>query len=182
MKMVILSAIILGMVGVWLYLRAGNAELKPYAKKDLTFAVYAPKYLPTGFSLDKKATENLNRGTNVGIPQFNLIYTDTAGNSAIAVTQFDRERFKKDVLGAEGGGSFEDYFTRNRKASLVKKDGLDLYVFVSQEKTKTVLGDEDYTAQGFLLKDDSLIQVNYSGESQFSEEEMVHLLLSLKKI
>lgn len=182
MKIVILAAIIFGVVGTWLYLGAGNRELKPYVREGLPFTVYAPKYIPAGFSLDKKATAGLSKGTNVGIPQFNLIYTDAAGTSGMAVTQFDRERFKKDILDKEKIGSFEDYFTRNRKASLVNKDGLDLYIFVSQEKTKTILGDEDYMAQGFLLKDDSLIQVNYSGAGKFSEDNMTRILLSFSKV
>lgn len=182
MRIVILSVIVLGVIGTWLYLGAGNRELKPYVRKGLPFTVYAPKYIPAGFSLDKKATAGLSKGTNIGIPQFNLIYTDTAGNSAMAVTQFERGRFKKDILDAEKIGSFPDYFTRYRKASLVNKDGLDLYIFVSQEKTKTVLGDKDYMAQGFLLKDDSLIQVNYSGAGKFSQDSMIRILLSFSKV
>lgn len=182
MKIVILSVIVFGVIGTWLYLGAGNRALKPYVRKGLTFTVYAPKYIPAGFSLDKKATADLSKGTNIGIPQFNLIYTDAAGTSGIAVTQFDRERFKKDILDKGNIKSFEDYFTTRQKASLVNKDGLDLYIFVSAEKTKTVLGDEDYMAQGFLLKDDSLIQVNYSGASKFSQDNMTRILLSFSKV
>ncbi len=182
MKIVILSVIVLGVVGAWFYIGASNRELKPYVRKDLPFTVYAPKYIPAGFSLDKKATESLNKGKNVGIPQFNLIYTDAAGTSGMAVTQFDRERFKKDILDTENIKSFEDYFTTHQKASHVKKDRLDLYVFVSAEKVKTVLGDKDYTAQGFLLEDDSLIQVNYSGANKFLQDEMIRILLSFSKV
>ena len=182
MRIVILSVIVLGVVGTWLYLGAGNRELKPYVRNGLPFTVYAPKYIPAGLSLDKKATEGLSKGTNIGIPQFNLIYTDAAGTSGMAVTQFDRARFKKDILDAEKIGSFPDYFTRYRKASLVKKGGFDLYIVVSSEKVKTVFGDMDYIAQGFLLKDDSLIQVNYSGANKFSEDEMTRVLLSFSKV
>ncbi len=180
MRIVILSIVVLGAAGAWFYLGA-NREIKPYAK-GLPFAAYAPKYIPSGFSLDKKATEGLSNGTNVGIPQFNLIYTDAAGTSGIAVTQFERGRFKKDILDAEKIGSFEDYLTRYRRTSLVNKDGLNLYVFISAEKAKTVFGDEDYMAQGFLLKGDSLIQVNYRGDNKFSEDEMILILLSFSKV
>ena len=182
MRIVILSVIVFGVVGAWLYLGAGNRELKPYVRKGLPFTAYAPKYIPSGFSLDKKSTGSLSKGTNIGIPQFNLVYKDTAGTSGMVVTQFDRERFKNDILDAEKIGSFEDYFTRYRKTSLVNKNGFDLYIFVSAEKVKTVLGDEDYMAQGFLLRDDSLIQVNYSGKSKFSQDEMVRVLLSFSKV
>lgn len=169
------------MVGAWFYLGMGNGDLKPYAK-NLPFAAYAPKYLPAGFSLDKKSTEALNKGTNIGIPQFNLIFLDPTGKSSIALRQFDRTRFTTDILDAGKIGSFEDYFIRQQKTTLVSRDGINMYIFGSPEKVSSIFGDKSYTAQGFSLKDDSLTQINYAGENKFSEDELIRIFLSLSKI
>ena len=162
-------------------LLSGNkySALAPYTKK-LPFAVYVPGYIPAEFSFQKEETVALNRSTNIGIPQFNLLYLRKNSGDAFAFRQFDRTRYQKDILDPERIPDFNSYFKNRLNIAPTISDGKEIYVSVSEEKKRTVFGDWEYIATGYFLRDDSLIQINYSGTEPITREEIVKIILSFK--
>lgn len=176
---VILLMLTIGTVSFKLLSENKYSALAPYLKK-LPFEAYAPTYIPSGFSFQKKESVALNRGTNIGIPQSNLIYVRGNGEGALVFKQFDKARYKKDILDPEGIFDFNSFFKDRLKLTSTIRNGKEIYTSVSEEKKRTVFGDLEYMATGYFLEDDSLIQLNYSGAKPLTEEEIVKVILSLK--
>lgn len=183
--LIVIAAVIVVYAGIW-YFRGGTSAflpgnkysaLLPYAKK-LPFRVYAPKYIPAGFSFQEKESRAIHRGANIGIPQFNLLFSGGRGGDSLAFRQFDRMRYKTDILDTEKIPDFEVFFRERLKTALAKREDKNIYMSASGEKKRTVFGDWQYQAAGYFLTDDSLIQVNYSGEKMLAEEELIKIILS----
>lgn len=187
----VLILFIILIVGTW-YFRGGSLDilpglsgnnysaLAPYIK-NLPFAVYVPKYIPASFTFQEKESAELQRGTNIGVPQFNLLFSRRGGEDALAFRQFDRMRYKSDVLVlVEKVSDFALYFKERLKLAPTVRDGKEIYVSMSKERKKTVFGELEYMAAGYFLRDDSLIQVNYSGKELIAEEEIIKIILSIE--
>ena len=147
--------------------------------KDLPFKVLVPKYIPSGFKFLKADSVKIVQG-NIGIPQANYLFESSDGKNGLVLRQIDKAGFQKEILQKQGIKDFQTLFETQFSAKPVKREGKTIYIKIPSEKVRSILGDMQYTAIARMENNDSLVELNYSGEVPFSEEELIKILLSLK--
>jgi len=151
--------------------------------KNLPFKILTPSYIPSGFKFLKADSAKLAQGVNIGIPQVNYLFASSDGKNGLALKQFDKAIYQTtmaEVLKKTGFKDWPTFFAAQYKAKPIERGGQTVYVRVPAEKVRSVLGDLQYIASAHLVNDDSVIELNYSGEAVFSEEELIKIVLALK--
>lgn len=147
--------------------------------KDLPFKVLAPSYTPSGFKFLKEDSAKIVQG-NIGIPQVTYMFETADGKNGLVLRQMDKARYQKEILEKQGIKDFPTLFETQFGAKPIERDGKTIYTKVPAEKVRSILGDMQYTASAHMVNDDSFIELNYSGATPFSEEELIKIILSLK--
>lgn len=150
--------------------------------KDLPFKVLSPSYVPSGFKFLKEDSAKIVQG-NRGIPQINYLFESTNGKNGLALKQFDQANYKKtmeEILKKTGFKDWPTFFATQFKAKPLERAGQTIYLSVPADKARSILGDLQYMASAHLVNDDSVVELNYSGEEAISEAELIKIILALK--
>lgn len=147
--------------------------------KNLPFKVLIPSYIPPDFKFLKKDSAKIVQG-NIGIPQVNYMFETSDGKNGLVLRQLDKTRYQKDVVEKQGINNFQTLFETQFHATSMEQNGKTLYMRMPTEKVKSIFGDAQYIASAHMVNEDSVIELNYSGEVPFSKEELVKMLNSLR--
>lgn len=183
-------------VGVW-DLRDGSLDilsnlstnkyqsfLSQIKAKNLSFKVLYPSYIPSGFNFLKEDSIKMRVQNNIGIPQINYLFETTDGKNGFVLRQFDKTSYQKtmgELLKEQRGvKDFQAFFETQYGAKPIERDGKTMYIKIPLEQVRSVFGDLQYIASAHMVNNDSIIELNYSGNAPFSESELIKILLALK--
>lgn len=147
--------------------------------ENLPFKVLTPSYIPSGFKFLKEDSAKILQG-NIGIPQIDYMFETSDGKNGLVLKQFDKARYQKDVLEKFKIKDFQTLLKTELKSNPIERDGKMIYIRIPTEKVRSVFGDLQYIASAHIINDDSFIELNYSGEMPFFEEELIKIITSLK--
>ncbi|MDO8570326.1 MAG: hypothetical protein Q7R97_01965 [Candidatus Daviesbacteria bacterium] len=180
---ILIALIIIGIitVGVW-DLRDGSFDtfsllsvnkygsfLSQVNVKDLPFKVLTPSYIPSDFKFLKEDSVKIVQG-NIGIPQVNYLFETSDGKNGIALRQMDKVRYQEKISEKQNMENFQT----------IEQNGKIIYIKIPVNQVRSIFGDLQYIASLRTTNDDSFIELNYSGTTPPSKEELIKILLSFK--